>query len=314
MRRLAAPLLVGLGVFLLALAVLLPTVVLPRVEKTPLDTYNVVRVTGPGTYFNPETRAFVESAEATVTRVARGDVKQSSDDVAVFDYTQTVEVEGLEAPLNVIAERVRFDRSTGLGVGGRGDRPNHEGVQVVKFPFNTKKGEYQLHEPSAAKAFPVRFERETEVDGLKVYEFRGTVPDQIGSSLGVPGALVGAPEAATVFVEEVYSNSERVVLVEPRTGSVVSATSKPKRAWRPVAIGGNQEPGSEAVLFAAELTPTEETTKKLVSDAKDRKRKLTLVGRTLPIVLGLVGLLVLVAGLLLLSRGRRERRAEHATL
>lgn len=309
MRRVLAPLLVGLGVFFLAVAVLLPTVLIPRVEKAPLDQYTVTRATGTGTYLNPATLDFVSQDEVTITRVVRGDVEASGEDVATYDSTQTVETGQMDEPLNVATERVVFDRSTGEGTGGRGDRPSHEGAYAIKFPFDVERRDYAFHDITAADAFPVSFQRETEVDGLTVYEFRGEVPEQQRAQQGVPGALVGAPDESTVFVEEYYENRGRVLLVEPRTGIVVGGSSAPRRFWRPAAI---EDAGQETVIFEAEVSSTEDSTAELVADARDAKSSLDLYGRTLPLVFGILGLLSLVAGILLLARSRGDRVAHAA--
>jgi hypothetical protein len=306
-----SPLLVGLGVFLLALAVLLPTVVVPRLEKVPLDTYSVSRATGTASYLNPTTLDFVDEDELTVTRVVRGDVEASGEDVATFDQTQTLETGQMDEPLDVITERVVFDRSTGEGTGGRGDRPSHEDAYAIKFPFDVQRRDYEFHEPAAARAFPVSFQRETKVKGLTVYEFRGEVADVVTAQQGVPGSLVGAPDATTIFIEEVYSNAGRTILVEPRTGSIVSTSSAPRRVWRPSVIDAGKG-AEETTIFEAELSASEESVAELVADAKDAKRGLDLVGRTLPLLLGVLGALSLLAGILLLLRSRRETGGAHA--
>jgi hypothetical protein len=306
MNRLVGPLLVGLGVFLLALAVLLPTVVVPRSEQAPLDAYVVSTATGSGSYLDPTTREFVDDDEITVTRVVRGDVEASSDDVAMYDVTQTVESAQVDEPLNVVAERVRFDRSTGEGVGGTGDRPRHDGAYVVKLPFNTERRDYDFWDATAAAAFPVSFQRETEVNGLDVYEFAGSVPELRRAQISVPGELVDAPDAASVFVEEYYTN-DRTILVEPRTGSIVSTTSTPRRVWRPATLG--DQAGEETVIFEADVAATEETVERLVSDAEDAKGSLNLYGRTLPLILGLLGLALILGGIVLV--GRETRRPAH---
>ena len=307
MRRGALAGVVGLGVFLLALAILLPTYVVPRVERVPLDTYTVTLAEGSGQYLDPGRLEIVEDAAVQVTRVTRGDVEASTDEVAVYEQSQTTEVEGLDAPLNVVTEKILLDRESGIGTGGRGDRPDHEDAYTVKLPFNTKKGTYQLFDATAGKAFPIEFFGETEVAGLDVYEFRSgpTEPETV-RELGVPGALVGAPDATTVFVAETYQNLGRVVYVEPRTGSIVGGSSHPRRVLTPRDI---VDVGSETAIFDAEVTTTEESSAELAADAEDAKGTLTLLGRTLPIVLGLLGLVLIVVGLVL-QRGRREPRHE----
>lgn len=306
MRRGAGYVLVGLGAFLLALAVLLPTAVVPRVERVPADEYGRSLATGRGAYLNPEGFTAVPDAAVTITRIVRGDVKNSTDESGLVDISQTVEVEGLEPPLNVVQEKVAYEPRSGIGNGGRGDRPKHLDVLTFKFPFDVKKGTYQYWDTTAATAAPVRFVRETRVQGLDVYEFRGTVEPTVLRVRTLPGSLVGVTDFDSVVVEETYANTERVVLVEPRTGQIVGGSSQPRRTFRPAARGG-QPAGAETVVFEADVTVDEASSRRLVADAKDNKGKLVLVGRTLPIVAGLLGLLSLLAGLALVGR----RRARH---
>lgn len=305
MNRLIGPLLAGLGAFLVGLAVLLPTVVVPRFEKVPLDQYSVSRAEGTASYLNTQTFEFVDDDEVTITRVSRADVDDSGDENIMFDVTQSTEPAQMTEPINVVDERVRFDRSSGLGVGGRGDRPDHEGTYVLKLPFNTEKKDYEFWDSTAVETYPVSFERETEVRGLEVYEFRGSIPEVQRGQINVPGSFVGAPGAATVFVEEYYENAERVIYVEPRTGSIVSTSSQPRRFFRPVALG-NDTGAVETTIFEADVTATDETQQELVADARDARDQLNLFGRTLPIVLGLLGLLLLLGGIALTVARRRR--------
>lgn len=304
MRRAVAVGLVGLGAFLLALAILLPTLVVPRVEKAPLDAYTVSVATGEGEYLDPTTFEF-DQGPVTVTRITRGDVEPGTDEVAVYEQSQTTEVETIDEPLSVIREKIILDRESGIGVGGTGDRPSHEGVYTVKLPFDTKEGEYLLHDTTAGEAFPVEYVGEAEINGTTVLEFRGESSEpEVLRQLGVPGRLVGAPEATTVFVEETYQNLGRTVFVEPRTGTIVGGTSHPRRAFRPADPAGDI--GEETAIFDAEVTITEESQTELLADATDAADTLNLLGRTLPILLAIAGLAALVIGLLL-SRRERER-------
>jgi len=309
MRRALPAALIGLGAFLLALAVLLPTLVVPRLEKVPLDVYSITVATGTADYLNPETLEFASGEEITVTRVTRGDVGASGDDVAVYEQSQTTEVEAIDAPLNVIREKILLDRKSGIGTGGTGDRPSHEEAYTVKLPFNTKQGTYLVHDATLGSAYPVEYVGRTDLQGTEVMEFRsGPTEPEVLRQQGVPGALLGAPDVDSIFAEETYENLGRVIYVEPRTGAIVGGSSHPRRAFRP-SLGTE---GEETAIFDAELATTEESTAELLADATDAADQLTLVGRTLPIVLGLLGLLALVAGLLIPRRhGRRERVVEY---
>ena len=72
MRRAVPAALIGLGAFLLALAVLLPTLVVPRLEKAPLDVYSINVATGTGEYLNPETLEFATDEEWKAPSVRLG--------------------------------------------------------------------------------------------------------------------------------------------------------------------------------------------------------------------------------------------------
>lgn len=314
MRRVVGPLLVGLGVFLLALAVLLPSVVVPRVEKAPLDAYARNDAVGTADYLNTqkltarEANPFETGDQVIVRRIARGDVKAGDGDVASYDYSQAILPSRMDQPLDVITERIRLDRKTGYGVGGGDDRPDHKGALTVKFPFDVQKRTYQLWEPTASKSFPVSFVKETTVRGLDVYEFSGPIPETRRDSSSVPGALVGQPGVGSVFVDQLYENAERAVYVEPRTGIVVDASSKPRRFLRPAEFGSNTG-GKETTVFSATVKYSDETVKTQVDDAEDAKGKLTLLGRTLPLVGGILGLLLIIAGIVLTAAARRDRSA-----
>lgn len=306
MRRAVPAALIGLGAFLLALAVLLPTLVVPRLEKAPLDAYSVSIATGNGDYLNPETLEFANGEDVTATRVTRGDVEAGNDDIAVYEQTQALQVDAIDAPLSVVREKIVLDRGSGIGVGGTGDRPNHEEAYTVKLPFNTKEGSYLLHDATLGGAYPIEFVDRVDLLGTEVMEFRsGPTEPEIVREQGVPGSLLGAPDVASIFAVETYENLGRVVYVEPRTGAIVGGSSHPRRALRP-SLG---DAGEETSIFDAELVTTEESSAELLADATDAADQLNLIGRTLPIVLGLLGLLALVAGLLIpRGRGRRGRR------
>ena len=87
MRRIIATVLIGLGVFLLAMTVLLPTVVVDRSKKTPLDL-NIRQVaTGPAQLLDAKTKA-PKQVRLRALRTVRTDSSAS-------DGTNTTVVESL---------------------------------------------------------------------------------------------------------------------------------------------------------------------------------------------------------------------------
>ena len=76
MRRLGSALLIAIGLFGIAMAVLLPTYVVPHSKKTPIDLDVVIRSTGSGQIFNPTTGQ-MDTHQIRATRTVRSDSHDS---------------------------------------------------------------------------------------------------------------------------------------------------------------------------------------------------------------------------------------------
>lgn len=309
MRHKAATALLGLGAFLLALAVLVPTVVRPALLKAPatidLTTHSRSEAQRLDSATNELETVTVDLTRRLTTHAASESRFAGNGETAVYDEllnlaevgpdgdVATVGPDGEYTGLRAGASVVAFDRSTGKGVPGfQGDTWETSG-QTVKFPFDTQRTTHEYYDQTSRRAWPVVFEGRTRVMGLEVYEFRGTVPEL---ELGQYGVLEGT--------ETIYSNTGRTVLVEPVTGSIVSSTTSPQTSIR--FPDGTVRPA----LLVDELVPTEETLADRVAEAEDSKRSAQLLQRA-PWLLGLLGLLLVVAGLVLRRRRPTGDAAEH---
>jgi hypothetical protein len=293
--------LLGAGAFCLAMGVMVPTLVTPGILKAPGEIDLVTHSTSAAQRLNTATGK-LEPIQVDLTRTlsthstAKGQLTGTANTGVYNDLlslavvgpdgdVQTVDARGRYIGLKAQSLVVAFDRKTGVGRPGvLGDTYGTAG-QTVKFPFDTKKRTYPFYDQSSHQAWPVSYVRTTTVKGLKVFEFKGTVPQV---DLGQFGALTGTGT--------LYSNSGRTLLVEPVTGSIVSSATSPQTSIR-FADGKVAK-----ALLIDNLVPSDATVAERVSNAKSNKRIALALYRA-PWVLGALGLLLLAGGVL------RRRRA-----
>ncbi|MGY0486727.1 DUF3068 domain-containing protein [Streptomyces sp. WG-D5] len=313
MRRTASPLSLvatGLGTFLLVLAGLLAWYVTPRAERTSIDVDVTTVFTGTGSYFDTDKIETVRDRKITITRQARGDVAASErSGNAVWDVATSVDTaKSLPASdphdaLQWTLERWVVDRATNDPVHCCGEQPTFSGEAYLKFPFHVQKRTYTWWDNTLGATVPLRFSGETKVQGYEGYRFTGTVaPARTGSRL-VPGRLVDQPKKSQVLAEEWYANHGIELIVDQRTGRVLRAALGPRKTLR--APGSDKD--AAVLLDSRRVAFTEATTRDQVQLAKDDNARLTLVGTTLPLVTGGLGVLLLVAGLVFVVRGRGGR-------
>ncbi len=310
-----------LGAFLLALAVLSKFYMYDRVAVAPLNTDTVsIAATAPGddaTYLDPSAGLATVNGPLKSTKLVQGDVEASKQaskdtgrDVAVYDSYSCTDVPSFdcgsgETPLSASTTRVAFDIRTGEAVdwdgafyetGGKKVQPFDYDGQIFKFPFDTQKKTYQWWDSTLGATNDVEFVGEDTVKGMKVYNFEGSVePTKIGEQ-ELPGDLIGSDEAS-VLTDKMYS-TKRTFSVDPVTGAVI--------------VGGESQDNYFAVDGARVLTSTQATlvlTDEVIQDGVDEYKPLafliTLVKTWIPLVGGLVGLLLIGFGL------RIWRREDH---
>lgn len=298
--------LTGLGAFAIAMAALTPTVAAPALKKAPLKEDVTTHSRSSAQILNSATGE-LEPANVDLTRrvtTARGSNGKAlgSSSTAAYREVLTLTRVGADGSVTTLDARGRFigltastgvmafDRSTGAGKVGVDGETYHTTGQLVKFPFDTKKGTYSYYDQTSGKAWPVSYTRTTKVDGLSVYEFKGTVPEQ---HLGQYGVLPGT--------DEIYSNAGRTVFVEPKTGEIVSSTTSPQ-----ISIAFADGSVKKALLIDS-LVPTAATIKDRVEQAKTDKRMLGLLGIA-PWLLGALGVLLIGLGF-----GLNRRKAAQTT-
>ncbi|MFJ7422600.1 DUF3068 domain-containing protein [Streptomyces uncialis] len=312
MRRTASPLslvLLGAGTFLLVLAAMLAWYVEPRAQRTPTDTDVTTVFAGQGSYFDTKKVKTVEGTPLTITRKVRGDVADSEKSGrAIWDVATSVDTDdSLPAAdphdaLQWTLERWVTDRKTNRPVHCCEESPYFEGEAYLKFPFGVEKRSYSWWDNTLGGTVQLAYQGTKKIQGHEGYRFTAKVDAVKTGTRQVPGMLVGQPARGQVLAEEWYANHGIELVADQRTGRILFAAIGPRKTLR--APGGDTD---EVVLLESErIAFTKDTQKKQVELAAADGRKLVLVGLTVPVGAGVLGLLLAAAGTVLVVRGRRK--------
>ncbi|MCW0192260.1 MAG: DUF3068 domain-containing protein [Rhodococcus sp.] len=331
--RILPCILVGLGAFLLAIAILIPTYTVGKLEKTPLDLEVTTVATGTGSVLNSAAllggKAQVDTNVPIVAQRYVTTQDPSDADIITVEAGQTVrrtDKQGDTGLLTATLDRVTLDRVSSMPtndpvgtVQTSSDQPAEEvsrdGLQY-KFPFNTEQKSYPYFDLNARATKDIDFVEETEINGLKVYHFQQTI-DPVDLSkvvnsptnkLSLPADTWGVPGGATPITMTRWYTNVRDLWVEPKTGVVVKGQEQLHQYY------GRNKDAVDVEVLKVTLPFDEATIEYQVQQARDGMDKLSLFGRTVPIVAGVLGVIALIAGTFLGLRGGKggtPARAAH---
>jgi hypothetical protein len=241
-------------------------------------------------------------------RTLKGDVAASTKDVAVWDVSVVLST-GDGQFVRATVDRVATDRRTGEAVDCCGEAVDsvparHTGVSY-KFPFGTQKQSYQFWDPNAKTAATARYVSEETVQGLTTYKFISQIPATQIQTQEVPGSLVG--ESAPSVQAPVFYTDTRTVWVEPKTGVIVKGSEQNRTTLRDSA---GQD---KVVALQYDLTFDDATQKSQAQLARDNIGKIDLVTTWLPLIGLLVGVVLILAGLIIMvaaDRATAQRTGE----
>ncbi|MEE2035244.1 DUF3068 domain-containing protein [Rhodococcus chondri] len=335
--RILALILVGLGAFLLVIAILVPTYTIGKMKTTPLDLEVTTIAEGTGDLLN--SRALL-AGNAQVDRdvpiVAQRYVTTedpANSEIMTLQSGQTVrrlDMQGDSGLVTALIDRVTIDRVTAMPVSEEeypervstvqtsADAPptdlgDRDGLQY-KFPFDVKQESYPYYDINARQTFPLNFEGEEELNGLKVYHFRQEVgpidlsktdPKATTYKLSLPASTWGVGEGDEPITMTRWYNNIRDLWVDPVTGVVVKGQEQQDQYY------ARSADRPEVTVLNVTLPFDDQTVENQIARAKDGKDQLALLGRTLPIILGILGVIALIAGFLLGARsgGKGGNRA-----
>jgi hypothetical protein len=332
LRRIVSFILLGIGVFAVALGLLLRFYAYPQLAKIPLDNESTSVAQGSGitalvirTVNGAPLPEIRHNMTLTSTTYVTGDLTQpevkEDGDVAVYvEATKTTD----DATGIVVDASVRslcIDRHTTEAVApcegqyieqeqGKKITADRNTVQQpglsFKFPFEAEQKDYQFYDTSVRKAVTARFDGEETIQGLATYRYVMNVPPTKIADQEVPGSLVGKDDEPSVQAEQYYQ-VKRTVWVEPVTGIVVVGQQEGKQEL----LTEGQAPGEGTTVFDGTLRFTDETINDNVTKAEDNKSKLSLL-TSWPTAMWVVGGILLLVGLVMLM-GAAQRGGRYGS-
>lgn len=316
MRKFLPAIVIGVGAFLLTLALLMRFYAVPKLAVVPLDQNSTQVVLGPNSTFLDVENLKIEKGTIKTVATVIGDPEASKEaskktgrDLAVWDKGQYSDNNDSPPPMDGGTERIVFDRFTGEAVNCCGENADGEPIehkgQLVKFPFFTEKKTYDYWDGTTAKAYPAEFKGVETIEGLKVYRFEQEVPRTKTEEREVPAFLFGLPDKP-VKADRYYQN-HRTFLIEPTTGVMIKLTEQQLQTL--------EVPGA-APITALETTSSfdDATVKKNVDDYKSKSAQLAMIKSTGPVGSGLLGAILILAGLAWsLLFGTKKRKVEAST-
>lgn len=308
MRNIVGRLALLLGVFALVAAGVAQFWGKDAAERTPLNVDSYTRLTGSasGALAKSDLPVPVKYVTHTIA-----DSKASDGKVIAIRQTSCINVASTDdAPwcidgkgnfvldasdpsiVNIGDKKFALDRKSALPVKDQAKYVKdssavqpYEGL-VIKFPFHTEKKDYPYWDGTLGRSVTAEYKGERTIDGLKTYEFAVDIPPT--------QAEVAADTQGT------YAATQNI-WIDPETGAFVD-----QKGTQTVTLPD----GSSALDI--QVSYTDATVKTNVATAKDNGRSLWLVSTLLPIGGLVLGLVLIVAGILLLRRRPGSHDGAHS--
>ena len=295
MRKIIGWVLLGLGAFLLVTGLLAAFWAPGQIERTPLDTDSVTRLSGNADKLNPATGE-TEAIDVKATSVTKADSKRSDDDVIVFVNTTCLVIDEGDVPDCVDADDAQArlvsatsdvfstNRSTAEAVNGKylpAGAEEKEGL-VNKWPFHAEKKDYDYWDGLLGAPVTAAYDGTETIDGLETYKYHVLLEE--------------TPAEVVEGVQGTYSQ-DKYIWIEPVTGAIVNQSYHEVRSL---------EDGSTVLDLTIGFT--EDQVASDVSKAKDNKSQIELVTGTLPLVGFIGGIIALLAGAFLVFASRKDEK------
>jgi hypothetical protein len=316
MQRTIGMLLIGVGAFFLTLSPLVRFYAAEQLIALPTDTYNTTTLQAEnGTYFDAGNLRLRQGVTVVAHNTVRGDVRASSDKVAVWDTFTSVTDATSGTPIDYRQARQAYDRKSGMLVMccgaaiGNDMSVRQTGLGTLWPPGDVEKKTYQYFDTGTRRPLPMNYSGEDTVQGIKTYRYVMNVPaTRIAAVEGVPGSVLGLGEDSGNVDADRYIQSTKTVWVDPRTGAVVNQHENVRSTLRTA-------DGVERLTVAGfHLKMTEADQRKLVGLSDDSAGRINLLKFWIPVSTLIVGAGFLVAGILVYmaasSGSRGVRRAE----
>jgi hypothetical protein len=318
---------------LLAVAIMVPTYTLGQVRKTPLDleittvsntpkgqgadVLDIASLTAPTGAAKVDTNVPLVAQRFITVEEPSG---KSTMTLQAGVSIRRTDKQGQSGLVSAYVDKGTIDRKTGelqedpvgsisVTGGAPAEAVPHTGWQY-RYPFSTEKTTYPVFDVNARKAFDANFIEEGEINGTKAYHFIQKVPitdlskvvKSSSNTVTLPAAKWGVEGTGDITMNRYYTN-ERDIWVEPKTGVVLKGSEKTYYYF------ARSADKPEVTVLKATVVVDEATIESQISKAKDAIDKISLYGRVLPLILGILGVIAIIAGVILgksggIGRGR----------
>lgn len=316
------------GVLLIVAGLLVRFVLFPALNKLPADLNTTLQYEGGYTGINPAALSggsgtlLVRDVPSTASRTIATDSVDGN--TAVVTETVKRTIGGQAQP--VTTDRYAVDRTDYASVpapAGAKDVVQSKG-QIFNLPQHpSTTTTYQLWDATTAAAYPMKYTKTGTLEGRTVYDYRwvatGTVADP--KSLGLPTSLTRAqvtalaPSLASLLPADVVARLQALLSQLPATipltwSSTRDATfSVDSEMGTPIKTASSQRLTAQLPLGIAsvpfstlQLTSTDASIKSTADDVSSNATKILWIGAITPIALGVLGVLLVIAALVVARR------------
>ncbi len=302
MRRVVWPVLTGLGIFFIVVAILARFYVPGQAVKFPLNEYSITTLQATNaSWFSPKNVSELSPVTLQVTNTVKGNVTEAnslgSSKYAVWhSFAATEDItDHQQVSIPAAPDELAFDRRTGVVIPWSGNvvAGKHESVsgQGYVWPLGAKKQTYDVYDTTLLKPVPFKFKATTTTDGIATYEYVANVPPTQVGTQSLPGSLVGM-SAAEVTLPEFYSATE-VYYVDPVTGAPISVVRDTHEVLK------DSSGTTRLVLVNADFKSTPDSVASTVKTDNHYRFEIQLATVIVPVIGLLLGIILLVIGLVL---------------
>ncbi len=303
-RPVATFFLVLFGTFFLVTGLLFRFAVPGHLVKFPLNEYEIMTLQGTNvSYFSPAKLTELSGVTMQATYTIKGAVTTTRTagipNVAVWQSFVAIEDLTNHAPFQYTYQQLAMDRRTGRLVNWHGNTiDSYHGMPVAGqgyvWPFGTQKHNYQLFDTTMRKPVTVRYAGTATTAGIATYRFVETVRGQQIGTQTLPGSIIGV-SAKSVTLPEFYTTTS-TYWVDPVTGNPLKISKNETLTLR------DSSGTTRLVLLDGTLTTTPASLNTVAAPDRSNLSKIAMIEVTIPAVAGVLGLVLLAAGLLVSRR------------
>jgi len=315
-RRNVGLVLIGVGAFFIALAPLIRFYVVRQVIVAPANVFQRTTLQAVGaSYLDAGSGTMRRGVTLTATNTVRGDTRASGHDIAVWESFTSIDDPVTRKNVEIQQQRAAFDRRTarlsnvrGASV-GEDPSVRQSGIGIF-WPIGVKKQTYQYFDIATKRPWPMVYQGEERIRGVKAYRFVQHITPTVNGSIpgGVPAAMLGVAKAkglpgydaktGNLAVDKAFEATV-TVWIDPRTGVKIGQEHKSTTRLR------TKDGVDRLVVADLDLKLTDASQRDLVKRSNHEAGKITLAKVIAPLAAIGLGVVLLAIGLAIVVPARR---------